>query len=576
MIQIPPASIPAGAFGRADPSDPADAREAPSADVTDSVAAANADVYGTAGTDPVAKFGASFGAVTGLHPGVQQFAYAAPDETGGDAGQAGGDTTGGSAAVTAQSAKPDAARAEAQAWMTRGVTLLQAHRYNEALEAFQEGFLVYPDPKFILNEAAALLDSGRFAEAVLAYDRYLADPNAERADEARAAQERARAALGGREATSTGVAESQRLYEEGAKAFQAGRFQDALDDFEAAYELNPVAAFRFNQAACLEKLGRPYAAADRYEAYVKAAPGSADAAKVTAQVAKLRAQADAAPITATGAAGGQEWMSRGNLLLFAHRYDEALEAFQEGFRTYPDEKFILNEAAALSDGGRYSEADLAYSRYLANPNAPRADEARAAQQRARAHVGGHEANAGDLKEAQRAFDRGSELYKAGRYADALEAFDKAYTLHATPEIRYNQAACLEKLGYREAAANRYNEYVHTRPHAPDAERTRTHAAKLHEEARKLAEQAFDRGTAAFNAGNFRDAAIAFREAYEQLPLPQFLFNVASSLDRAGETANAVREYQRYLNELPDAADADRVHKRIDTLQKATGTELMKP
>ena len=54
-------------------------------------------------------------------------------------------------------------------------------------------------------------------------------------------------------------------------------------------------------------------------------------------------------------------------------------------------KFILNKAAALLDGGRYAEADLAYQTYLSDPNAPRADEAREAQQRARAHMGGREA-----------------------------------------------------------------------------------------------------------------------------------------------------------------------------------------
>src|SRR5256885_13211152 len=46
------------------------------------------------------------------------------------------------------------------------------------------------------------------------------------------------------------------------------------------------------------------------------------------------------PITATGQAGGQAWLERGNKLLMAHRYKDAIEAYREGFRTYPDSAFI--------------------------------------------------------------------------------------------------------------------------------------------------------------------------------------------------------------------------------------------
>ncbi len=297
------------------------------------------------------------------------------------------------ASIAKFSSDPSAtALKEAKVLMDQGNKLLNQGRYNEALEVFQEGFRTYPDRAFILNEASTLLDAGRYSEAVLAYERYLSDPNAPRADEAKAAMERAKAAMGGREATITGVVESKNQFEKGAAAFQAGRYQEALDAFDKAYELNPLAEFKFNQAASLEKLGRPYAAADRLQGYLDAKPGAKDKAEVTDRMNKLREAADKAPITATGLAGGQEWMARGNRLLFAKRYDEAVKAYEEGFRTYPDSKFILNKASALLDGGRYSEAVRAYERYLSDPNAPRADEARAAQQKARAHLGGREAN----------------------------------------------------------------------------------------------------------------------------------------------------------------------------------------
>src|SRR5262249_50429912 len=175
-------------------------------------------------------------------------------------------------------------------------------------------------------------------------------------------------------------------------------------------------------------------------------------------------------------AGGQEWMTRGNNFLAEGRYGEALAAYQEGFRTYPDEKFILNEAAAYLDSGRYAMADLTYQRYLANPDAPPRDAAPAAPGRARDHMGGREASMTDVTASSKAFDRGTEMYKAGRYAEALDAFKRAYDMNPNPEMLFNQAACLEKMGHREAAAKLYDQYAAELPKAPDAEKTKLHAA----------------------------------------------------------------------------------------------------
>jgi tetratricopeptide (TPR) repeat protein len=470
-----------------------------------------------------------------------------------------------------------AARKEAQVFMDHGNKMLKEGRYSEAIEAYEEGFRTYPSPAFILNKASALLDSGRYSEAVLAYERYLSDPNAPRADEARAAMEKAKAAMGGHEPTITGVVESRKEFEKGQAAFKEGRYQEALEAFDKAYELNPIADFKYNPAAALEKLGRPYAAADRYQAYLDAKPDAKDKAAVNEKLNNLRAAADKAPITATGQGGGQEWMTRGNRLLAAGRYNEAVEAFNEGFRTYPDSKFILNKAAALLDGGRYAEADLAYQTYLSDPNAPRADEARAAQARARSHLqGGKEATATGVAESQKLFEQGTNLYMAGKYHEAFAAFERAYALNPLPDLRYNQAACLDRLGKRELAAQRYEAYLAEKPNASDAVWVRNRITTLHADALKAAQAASERGNAAYAAGKFKEAAAAYAEAYEQKPLPEFLYNMGAAYQRAGDTKQAVKNYQLYLSMHPDAKDAYQVRNMMNKLQKATGDELMEP
>jgi tetratricopeptide (TPR) repeat protein len=208
----------------------------------------------------------------------------------------------------------------------------------------------------------------------------------------RTAMESARAQLGGKTYSAADIAQSKADMARGLQAVQAGRYDEALQALRSAHAHNPLPEFLHNQAHCLEKLDAPVAAAALYRQFAEATPHANEASKARASAALLSANGANAPITASGLAGGMEWMHRGNQLLMAHKYNEAVAAFQEGFRTYPDSKFILNEAAALADGGRYAEADLAYQRYLSDPNAERADEARDAHQRLRTeHMGGREA-----------------------------------------------------------------------------------------------------------------------------------------------------------------------------------------
>src|SRR5262249_1737831 len=333
----------------------------------------------------------------------------------------------------------------------------------------------------------------------------------------------------------------------------------------------------YNQAASLDKLGAPYAAADRFNKYLAENPNAPDAGKVSKYVEKLLAKADSSPITAKGYAGGMEWISRGVRLLNDHKPNEAVQAFEEGFRTYPDRNFILNKAGALLEAGRYAEADLEYQTYLSDPDAPRADEARKAQARAREHMpGAKEATATGLAESQKSFEQGQELYKAGKFGDAFQAFEKAYQLNPLAEIRYNQAASLDKLGKRELAAQYYETYLKEKPNAPDAAQVKGRITKLHAEALQAAQTAFDKGSEAFKAGRYREAASAYAEAYEQKPLPDFLYNMGASYEKAGDTKQAVQNYQLYLTMYPNAKDADKVRQHIHDLQNATGDGLMRP
>ena len=475
--------------------------------------------------------------------------------------------------------QPPDSRKLAQAYMDQGNKALQAKDYKTAIALFRDAYAMFPSPKILMNLGTALKDAGQYAEAVVVYEQYLGDPKHDpaRDGEVRTALESARSHLGGKTYSADDIAQSKAAMTRGLEAVKAGRYDEALMAFRDAHQHNPLPEFLNNQAVCLQKLGAPMAAARFYREFAEATPNKNEASQARATAAQLSAQGANAPITATGLAGGLEWMQRGNQLLHAHKYDEALAAFQEGFRTWPDSAFILNEAAALKDGGRFAEADLAYQRYLSDPGAPRADDAREAQQKLRTeHLGGREATITGVVESERLMKEAGTLYKDGKYSEAFDALERAHALNPLAKQVQSQAVCLVQMGKPELAAQFYERYLTEAPQAPDAETVKRKIANLHGEAIQLASKAFERGQAAFAAGNFRESASAFLEAYSHKPMPQFLFNAAAAYHKGGENAKAIEYYQRYLDADPKAPDTDRVRKAIDKLHEKSGTQLMKP
>jgi TolA-binding protein len=58
-----------------------------------------------------------------------------------------------------------------------------------------------------------------------------------------------------------------------------------------------------------------------------------------------------------------------------------------------------------------------------------------------------------------AYDEANRLYRAGEYAAALAAYDKAEAMLSTPEITYGRARCLHMLGKLPEAAAAYEKFL---------------------------------------------------------------------------------------------------------------------
>jgi tetratricopeptide (TPR) repeat protein len=266
----------------------------------------------------------------------------------------------------------------------------------------------------------------------------------------------------------------------------------------------------------------------------------------------------------------------------AGKYGEAFDVLERAHALNPLPILRHDQAVCLAQMGKSELAAQFYERYLQEaPQAPNADII----QRKIANLHGEA-----LKLATQAFERGQVAFNEGRTKDAAGAFIEAWSHKPLPQFLHNAAASYHKGGDNAKAIEYYQRYLDAAPAASDADRVRKIIDKLHQangsalikpnemsaDHRKAAQSAFDEGQLAWQQGRWTDAAKAFAEAYRHMPAPDFLYNQAASLDKAGDTRGAVRSYQEYLNAAPNAKDADKVRTRIDQLLERVGAELMKP
>jgi tetratricopeptide (TPR) repeat protein len=91
--------------------------------------------------------------------------------------------------------------------------------------------------------------------------------------------------------TSTGVLDAEQVarrhFERAERFYAVGRFDDALGEYEAAYEAKPLAGFLFNIGQCHRNLGDLKAAVFSFRKYLAAKPDARNRSAVQDLIAEL-------------------------------------------------------------------------------------------------------------------------------------------------------------------------------------------------------------------------------------------------------------------------------------------------
>jgi len=81
-----------------------------------------------------------------------------------------------------------------------------------------------------------------------------------------------------------------------------------------------------------------------------------------------------------------------------------------------------------------------------------------------------------------------------------------------------------------------------------------------------ADALFEKGQASYQSGQYQEAIEQFKQAYELVKDPVYLFNVAQSYRKVADCLNAHDYYEQYLQQAPNAENKDKVNQWLSELQ----------
>jgi tetratricopeptide (TPR) repeat protein len=114
---------------------------------------------------------------------------------------------------------------------------------------------------------------------------------------------------------------------------------------------------------------------------------------------------------------------------------------------------------------------------------------------------------------------------------------------------------------------RFGRVANAAPSPTHKDRKRGRTAQEQARARARAKALFIKAERKYAVGKFEQARRLFTAAYEALPLPGFLFNIAQCLRMLGRCERALFFYRGYLRKRPRARNADQVGVLIRECEK---------
>lgn len=148
--------------------------------------------------------------------------------------------------------------------------------------------------------------------------------------------------------------------------------------------------------------------------------------------------------------------------------------------------------------------------------------------------------------ARAAYQKGADLYKAGRYREAIAAFEAADRLKPSPALQFNIGQAWEKLGDHEAALAAFARYLRLAPAAPNREAVRKSVGALEARLAATGRQMLHVTTDPAGAELSVDGVAAGRSPLDAAYLPGAHTLAATAQGRRSVTRDVVLSLERSL------------------------------
>jgi len=170
--------------------------------------------------------------------------------------------------------------------------------------------------------------------------------------------------------------------------------------------------------------------------------------------------------------------------------------------------------------------------------------------------------------AKREFAEGKKRFALRQFRRALHHFSKAYELVPLSGFLFNIGQCHRFLGDCKKAVFFYSGFVRENPGTPDAAfvkkliaRCKVQQAQRRKE-RDKANTLYEEGRRAFTLQQYDTALAKFQAAYQVIPLPGYLYQLAETHRMRKAYAKAIHFYQAYLRQHPGSPRAKKVKALI--------------
>jgi len=253
--------------------------------------------------------------------------------------------------------------------------------------------------------------------------------------------------------------------------------------------------------------------------------------------------------TAKGSLVEQAWV-----LTLVGNHVKAASLFEQAYRKSKTPTLLYEAGRAHARAGKNERAVAALKEYAGLVSG---DEKAKAEEMIAKLEGGQSifdtsANAAMSLEAKRFFVIGQRLFEQAEWDGAIDAFQQAYAYAPHPDLLYNIGVAHLKAGRIGTALDFFAEYQRLVPQASNVEQ---------------AKQMFDLGVELYRVGQFEAASKRFAMAYAFMPIPDLVYNLALCHKAMGETAQAVRLLQEFLDANPDTADRASVEAMIGEMSR---------